>query len=161
MSNNLAKRQIIIQPLEKLGIAMKNRLLFTVIVGVAIAFFDLPQVLAQSRQTVQNFPNGQYAYKWSRPANTYIAFQKTGRKIVGAVYERYTDNLVCLSGTLNGNIITNVTNASSNFTHNSVKYSFSQGKPINLSSLSRIQFNQVNSNKKVLQICNTIFRNRR
>ncbi|HEY9876189.1 MAG TPA: hypothetical protein V6D12_22355 [Candidatus Obscuribacterales bacterium] len=139
---------------------MKTRLGLTFIFSLAIAFFDLPQVLAQTRQTVQNFPNGQYAYKWSRPANTYIAFQKTGRKIVGAVYERYTDNLVCLSGTLNGNIITNVTNATSNFTYGSKKYTFARGNSINLSSLSRAQFNQINSNKKVVQICTTIFRNR-
>jgi len=60
---------------------MKTRLGLTFIFSLAIAFFDLPQVLAQTRQTVQNFPNGQYAYKWSRPANTYIAFQKKVKKL--------------------------------------------------------------------------------
>jgi len=123
--------------------------------------------VAQSRQTIQSLPDGDYLYgEVSYPnqgGRKYVIFSKSGNVITGFKYTRNTDAISCFQGKVNSNIIANATIAEwpEPEPRSSVRVLFSTGKSIDLSRFYRINGfdSQVNSTASIRK-CNQVFADR-
>jgi hypothetical protein len=123
--------------------------------------------VAQSRQTIQSLPDGDYLYgEVSYPnqgGRKYVIFRKSGNVITGLEYTRNTDALSCFQGSVNSNIIANATIAEwpEPDPRSSVRVLFSTGKSIDLSRLYRINgFDSQVSSTASIRKCNQVFADR-
>lgn len=123
--------------------------------------------VAQSRQTIQSLPDGDYLYgEVSYPnqgGRKYVIFRKSDNVITGFKYTRNTDAISCFQGRVNSNIIANATIAEwpEPEPRSSVRVLFSTGKSIDLSRFYRINGfdSQVNSTASIRK-CNQVFADR-
>lgn len=146
----------------------------TVVSPGALPVFAQPQQyltnakLAQSRQTIQSLPNGNYLYgEVSSPnkvGGKYVVFRKSGNMVTGLSYTRNSGENYCFTGTVKSNTVTNATFAywSEPDPPKPLKLSFVTGQSLDLSRLNRVNGSdsQVNATEKIKE-CTKVFTNRR
>lgn len=148
---------------------INNRKILFGSLGLVVSLFGINAsgAIAQQGQSLQNLPDGNYAYKEVATSSSrldtsrYFLFRKAGASVTGYHFQPRTDWTYCFKGQLQGLSLVNITMAEPKFGRGLSGFDFTQAKPEDLRNYQQVNLSKVFSTytklNQSLQKCLNLF----